>query len=138
MVISLSLLQNSIRHTLSLNTAFCKMGNPYNLEAKKGFLWIVNPKYQVYLDTEIAKFLKIQGRKLIENPDASLFEEPLYSPAITPKKQKMMKSSTPKARKATSSEVSLSTMDISKSKPLYNLVCTLYIIPRALIIFSYL
>ena len=117
MINSLSL-QNSIRHTLSLNTAFCKTGNPYNFEAKKGFLWIVNPKYQVYLDTEIEKYLKIEGRKLIENLDSTLLEELSDSPAIiAPKKQKMMKSSTPRARKTTSSELLLSTLDISKSKP---------------------
>ena len=113
-MVSLSL-QNSVRHTLSLNTAFCKAANPNNVEAKKGFRWIVNPKYQISLDAEIEKFLKIEGRKLIEKPDTTLLEELSDSPAV--KKQKVTKSSTSKGRKAPSSKVPPSAVDISKSKP---------------------
>lgn len=82
------------------------MGNPYNHEAKKGFFWMANPKCQLYLDTEIDKFLKLHGRKLIMNPDHNLHEELAHSPIFsTPKKQKLMKSSTPKTGRVTESSV---------------------------------
>ena len=61
-LISISLLfisiQNSVRHNLSLNKAFCKLERPQGASQRKGCLWSLKPERREQMDKEIRKWKK--------------------------------------------------------------------------------
>ena len=67
LLIILDVSQNSIRHNLSLNASFCKAERPDGLQMKKGCYWMINPERLHVVESEIEKFLRKEGRSLVEN-----------------------------------------------------------------------
>ena len=66
-MVSFLMSQNSIRHNLSLNASFCKAERPDGLQTKKGCYWMINPERLHVVESEIEKFLRTDGRSLVEN-----------------------------------------------------------------------
>lgn len=50
--------QNSVRHNLSLNKAFCKLERPQGASQRKGCLWSLKPERREQMDKEIRKWKK--------------------------------------------------------------------------------
>ena len=62
------LLQNSVRHNLSLNKSFSKVDNPkMNSGAKKGCLWALNPIKVKKMEEEISKWGKKDPVQLLSS-----------------------------------------------------------------------
>ena len=53
-----NLFQNSVRHNLSLNKAFCKLERPDGTSQRKGCLWSLKPEKKDQLRREIRKWKK--------------------------------------------------------------------------------
>lgn len=51
-------IQNSVRHNLSLNKAFCKLERPDGTSQRKGCLWSLKPEKREQLRREIRKWKK--------------------------------------------------------------------------------
>ncbi len=71
----MSFLQNSIRHNLSLNQAFRKVERSDGWQGKKGYFWEINPDREGSLEREVEKFLRLEGRTLSQQQDASSSSE---------------------------------------------------------------
>ena len=54
----LLILQNSVRHNLSLNKAFCKLERPQGASQRKGCLWSLRPERKEQMEKEIKKWKK--------------------------------------------------------------------------------
>lgn len=58
------ILQNSVRHNLSLNASFRKVTRTDGWQGKKGFFWETAPGKKDAVNSEIDTFLKSTGREL--------------------------------------------------------------------------
>lgn len=76
----LFLLQNSVRHNLSMNQNFIKLLKPnssvgvgcyHQMHAKKGYYWAINPVKMPSLEIEVEKSLSLMKRDLIEDVNSS-------------------------------------------------------------------
>ncbi len=65
-------LQNSVRHSLSLGQYFRKVERTPSSgwHGKKGFHWEIVPGKNETLRTEVEKYLREEGRGLVENRTA--------------------------------------------------------------------
>ena len=62
------MLQNSVRHNLSLNKCFAKVDNPkLQSGAKKGCLWALNPAKVKKMEEEITKWGKKDPQTLLSS-----------------------------------------------------------------------
>lgn len=62
--INILLIQNSVRHNLSLNAAFQKVTRNDGWQGKKGFFWEIAPDKKQLVNAEVDTFLKTTGREL--------------------------------------------------------------------------
>lgn len=60
------LLQNCVRHSLSLGQYFRKVERTDGWHGKKGFHWEIIPDKRLSLDTELEKFLIEGGRSICQ------------------------------------------------------------------------
>lgn len=58
------IIQNSVRHNLSLNSAFRKVTRNDGWQGKKGFFWEIAPEKKHVVNSEVDTFLKSTGREL--------------------------------------------------------------------------
>lgn len=63
-----------MRHNLSLNQAFRKVERSDGWQGKKGYFWEVNRDRQAQLDREMEKFLREEGRELVQNQPSTSSE----------------------------------------------------------------
>lgn len=57
-----TIIQNSIRHNLSLNPAFRKVKDSVRWQGKKGYFWEVTPERRTSVEREVERYLRQEGK----------------------------------------------------------------------------